>query len=78
MLSCRDVTHLTASGELERAGWLMRVRVRLHRLMCRHCRAYARQLRLFSDLFRGTTPEPADEAFAERIDRTIRSATGAE
>ncbi|MEO8478909.1 MAG: hypothetical protein ABI542_04690 [Gemmatimonadota bacterium] len=78
MLSCREVTRLTASDELGRAGWWVRVRVRLHRLMCRHCSEYARQLRLLGDLVRESAAKPVDRAFTERIDRTIRTGQSGE
>lgn len=44
MMSCRQVTTLVASGALETAGWRTRLSVRLHHLMCHHCRRYARQI----------------------------------
>ena len=44
MISCREVTRTISSGELEAAAWPRRLRVKLHLLMCRHCRRYARQL----------------------------------
>jgi hypothetical protein len=45
MLSCKEVTRIVASGELAEAGWGRRSSVRLHHLMCRHCRRYACQMR---------------------------------
>ena len=45
MLNCKEVTRLIASDELADAVWLNRALVRLHLLMCRHCRGYAAQLR---------------------------------
>ena len=45
MLSCKNVSFLVASGELAEAGWGRRFYVRIHHLMCRHCRRYARQMK---------------------------------
>ena len=45
MPNCKEVTRLIASDELADASWSYRVLVRLHLLMCRHCRGYAAQLR---------------------------------
>ena len=45
MLNCREVSRLIASDELADAEWSDRALVRLHLLMCRHCRGYAAQLR---------------------------------
>ena len=46
MLNCKEVALLIASDELADAVWSdrARIRVRLHLLMCRHCRRYAAQL----------------------------------
>lgn len=53
MLRCRDVTELVGTGRLERSSLGQRLRVGLHLLMCRHCRAYVRSLRQIADLARG-------------------------
>lgn len=45
MLNCKEVARLVASDELAGAVWSDRALVRLHLLMCRHCRGYAAQLR---------------------------------
>ena len=45
MLKCREVTELVGADAVARAPWRTRLVVRLHLLMCRHCRAYVRSLR---------------------------------
>ena len=45
MLSCRDVTELVGADMVARAPLRTRLAVRLHLLMCRHCRAYVGSLR---------------------------------
>ena len=45
MLKCKDVTRKIARDELAEAGWGERLGVRLHLLLCRHCRRYVAQLR---------------------------------
>ena len=45
MPSCKEVASLIASEELADAGRSKRALVRIHLLMCRHCRRYAAQLR---------------------------------
>ena len=45
MLNCKEVSRLIASEELADAVWSDRALVRLHLLMCRHCKGYAAQLR---------------------------------
>jgi hypothetical protein len=77
MLSCREVTSLTASDRLASAGFRQRLAVRLHLLMCRHCRRYARQLRAMAivmrDLARDEVPGGAHLALEARLLGTIRA-----
>lgn len=44
MLSCKEITRLCASEDIRRASLARRAAVRLHLLMCRHCRRYVREL----------------------------------
>jgi predicted anti-sigma-YlaC factor YlaD len=44
MMTCKEVSTLISTGGLDDARWSMRVAVRLHLSMCRHCRAFKRQL----------------------------------
>ncbi len=72
MMSCREVGELVAGDGLEGAGWGQRLRVRLHLLMCRHCRRYARQLRAIGACVRERWgPEADDPATLERLERSI-------
>lgn len=45
MPSCREVTLKIAAGSLAEASARQRLGIRLHVMMCRHCRRYARQMR---------------------------------
>lgn len=44
MMTCREVSTLLSTGRLDDAAWRARMAVRLHLAMCRHCRAFKRQL----------------------------------
>lgn len=44
MPSCKEVTAAVASDDLRRRNWRERLLVRIHLLMCRHCRRYVEQL----------------------------------
>ena len=72
MLRCNEVTRLIASGDVERAHWVMRARVWLHLRMCEHCSRYASQMqtlgRAARDLFRSGEDEPAAR---QRLERAI-------
>lgn len=76
MLSCREVTQLTASDDLTTAGLRQRMAVRMHLLMCQHCRRYARQLRGMGNavrqLARAAAPRPSDAELERRLLDLVR------
>ena len=45
MRKCKEIARLLASDGLDGAPLSERARVRLHLMMCRHCREYAAQLK---------------------------------
>jgi len=45
MLRCKQVTTMVASDDLADAGPWLRLKIRLHLMMCRHCTRYAVQIR---------------------------------
>lgn len=76
MMRCRDVTRLIAREELGGEGLLRRAAVRFHLLMCRHCGAYAAQLRAIGRAARerwGSRPEGGDRLAIERLRKAIGS-----
>jgi predicted anti-sigma-YlaC factor YlaD len=74
MPSCREVARAVASGELEEAAPLRRVAVRLHLLMCRHCRRYSRQIRALGLAAREALARPSGER--ESLERLRRALLG--
>lgn len=46
---CREVALKLAHGEFEGYSWRAGLIVRVHLFMCRHCRRFARQMRLVSE-----------------------------
>jgi len=70
MLKCKDVSRIIACDELSDATRSRRLAVRIHLLMCRHCRAYASQLRTLAaasrKLARGLVPDVKHLADLER------------
>jgi predicted anti-sigma-YlaC factor YlaD len=44
MMTCHDVSTLVSTGELPEAPLVRRLGVRMHLAMCRHCRAFRRQV----------------------------------
>ena len=52
MLKCQEVEKKIGSGGIGNAGLMERLALRLHLMMCRHCRTYARQIRAIGDAVR--------------------------
>jgi hypothetical protein len=52
MMSCKDVSTLVSTGGFGEASWLRRGAVWLHLSMCRHCRAFRRQIQHLTRLAR--------------------------
>ncbi|MCK5714235.1 MAG: hypothetical protein KAI25_16050 [Hyphomicrobiaceae bacterium] len=52
MLMCKDVHLLVSSGEVAELGWMRRIELKLHLLMCRHCRRYVEQMAALGRGFR--------------------------
>ena len=43
-MTCKEVSTFMSTGSLDEGAWRMRLAVRMHLSMCRHCRALKRQL----------------------------------
>ncbi len=72
MLNCKEVGRLIASDELAEAVWSDRALVRLHLLMCRHCRGYAAQLRAIGAAVRDQSDlGVVDRAAFEQLQNSI-------
>ncbi len=72
-MTCKEVSTLIARGELAEASFTRRLAVRVHLAMCRHCRAFQRQLEAISAAARSRTveQEPGRE-FEARLIRRLR------
>ena len=42
MMRCREYIFLLTSDQLQEAGTALALQARLHRLVCRHCKAFTR------------------------------------
>ncbi len=72
MLKCKEVARLVATDELSGAGWRRRSVIRLHLLICRHCRRYAKQLRAIGQSARKHLGfEAGEPAATRRLERAI-------
>jgi predicted anti-sigma-YlaC factor YlaD len=52
MMTCKKVSTLVSTGDLQAASWVRRLGVGMHLAMCRHCRAFRRQLTVIGDAAR--------------------------
>ncbi len=74
MLKCRDVEQKIGSDAILNAGIMERLAVRMHLAMCRHCRNYARQIRVIGQAARSLFAEGREDP--ERLARLIGKITG--
>lgn len=74
MLRCNEVSRRFASDEHVDTGWYGRLMLRLHMLMCSHCRRYAQQLGLLGRAARRIRQESGahDPASVERLEQKVR------
>jgi hypothetical protein len=69
MLQCKEISNLIASDQLAEAGWMKRLEVRFHTLMCRHCSRYAEQLKKLGVAVRTLWSGPVTEEERESAGR---------
>ena len=74
MPSCREVMRVTAARSLDQVPPMKRLGFRMHVMMCRHCRRYARQIRAIGIAAREVLARPSGER--ESLDRLRRALLG--
>lgn len=81
MMTCKEVSTLMSTGGLDDARWSVRLAVRLHLSMCRHCRAFKRQLEALAGTARALSasrtaelPNDFEEVLSESLARMGRHA----
>jgi predicted anti-sigma-YlaC factor YlaD len=74
MPSCKEVTAAVASDDLPRRPWRERLAIRLHLLMCRHCRRYVEQLAAIASAVRALYREkpPSTDSLEKSILDSIK------
>jgi hypothetical protein len=76
MMTCKEVSTLMSTGSLDDASWRVRMAVRLHLSMCRHCRAFKRQLETLSKAARMLSASNAAELssdFEARLSESLKA-----
>ena len=71
MLRCKQVTTIVAQDDLADAGLWLRLKVRLHLMMCRHCAMYAAQIRDLGVKMRERFRNEDEELDTEELQRRI-------
>jgi len=71
MLRCKQVTTMVARDDLADAGPWLRLKIRLHLMMCRHCARYAAQIRAIGTKARESFQPPAPRADVEDLQQRI-------
>lgn len=71
MPTCREVTRLLASGQLEEAAHIRKILVRLHLLMCDDCGRYARELDDLGKVAREALRQPLDPTRLAALEQAI-------
>ena len=61
MLSCKETAHSVSTEDVTPVGWRKRLSVKLHLMMCRHCRRYAQQIEALGDAARSVFQQPPDD-----------------
>jgi hypothetical protein len=76
MLRCKKLTEMVASDELTDAGLWLRLKIRLHLMMCRHCARYAAQIRSIGAKARERFDSSEEQPDVEDLQRRILEAAG--
>ena len=72
MLTCKEVAHLLSTDASVDGAVSDRLRVKLHLFMCKHCRAYAAQLRTLGEAAHGLKKDCTGEQEAlDRVEEAI-------
>jgi predicted anti-sigma-YlaC factor YlaD len=76
MMTCQEVSTLMSTGDLPRASLTCRLGVGFHLAMCRHCRAFRRQLEAIGRAARALSAtfeaEPPTAFEADMVQRLLR------
>lgn len=71
MLMCRDLARIASEYIDGRLGPAEKLSIRMHLLMCRHCRSFIGNLRESIRLIQGHSDYRLDEDYARRLDEAI-------
>jgi hypothetical protein len=71
-MTCREFSEQTSAQYERHSGWLVRLRMAWHRLLCVHCRRLAQQWKAIRAMLRREPPEATmPQAMREKIRRNL-------
>jgi len=73
MLTCAEITELVTAYLEKQMPWRRRMAFRMHIGMCRHCRAYLRQMRTTVQTLGHMPAEPIPTDVLDELARRLRS-----
>ncbi len=76
MLKCKQVTHIIATGEIEELSWMKRIEMRMHLMMCNHCREYVSQIFAMGRGVKRLFGQEEDPETLARMERDIMADSG--
>lgn len=74
MFKCSEVTEMASDYVDHNLGWWTRAQLRMHVVLCRHCRRYVEQIEATMALLRDlrlSDPQSADDIAARLLTRPI-------
>jgi len=71
MLSCREITELVTAYVEKQMPLMQRLQFRMHIGMCKHCRAYLRQVRTTLELTGALPAEPMPTEVRDELARRL-------
>ena len=74
MLMCRDLARIASDYIDGDMGTMQRMSVKMHLMMCGHCRSFIGNLRASVELMRGHSSQQVDDALVRRIDEQVNEA----
>jgi hypothetical protein len=78
ILRCQEAARLISSDEDVEGGWLRRLGLSAHLLMCEKCRRYKAQINALGKAARELWTQPDDDAVARLRDRILDGDAGDE
>ncbi len=77
MLMCRDLAEIASDYIDNELGTRQNLSVKMHLMMCKHCRSFIGNLRTSTELLKGYSSGRADDELMRRIDHNISEALAA-